>query len=67
MHARGKVCQTDSSRALAKESLQINKSANRLLIVSTNLDGYSLANDEWFAKFAKLFSCQTFPLYGRHL
>ena len=37
---------------------QINRSANRLLIESTNLDGFSLANHEQFAKFAKL-SCYT--------
>ena len=33
---------------------QINKSANRLLIVSTNLDGFSLVNQGQFSKFAKL-------------
>ena len=44
---------------------QINKSANRLLIVSTNLDGFSLANRELFTKSAKLFPCQTFSLYGK--
>ena len=32
----------------------IDRSANRLLIVSTNLDGLSLANFGWFANFAKL-------------
>ena len=37
---------------LAKESLQINRSANRLLIVSTNLDGFSLANHGLFAKLS---------------
>ena len=42
----------------------INRSAKRLLIVNTNLDGFSLANHEQFTKFAKLFSHQTFPLYG---
>ena len=29
---------------LAKKVWQINRSANRLLIVSTNLDGFSLTN-----------------------
>ena len=33
---------------------QINGSANGLFIVSTNLDGFSLANHGRFAKFAKL-------------
>jgi len=28
------------------------------------LDGFSLANHGWFAKFAILSPCQTFPLYG---
>ena len=39
---------------LGKESLANYRSANRLLIVSTNLDGFSLANHGRFAKFAKL-------------
>ena len=42
---------------LAKESLanySIYRSANRLLIVSANLNGFSLANRGRFAKFAKL-------------
>ena len=38
---------------LAKEVWQINRSANRLLIVSTNLDGFSLANHERFAKLSR--------------
>ena len=41
---------------LQKKMWQINKSANRLLIISTNLDGFSLVNHGRFAKFAKL-SC----------
>ena len=36
----------------------INTSTNRLLIVNTNLDGFSLVDHGWFAKFAKL-SCFT--------
>ena len=48
---------------LTKEIWLINRSANRLLIVSTNLDGFSLANHERFAKFAKLSPRQTFQLY----
>ena len=47
-----------------KKVWQINGSANRLLIESINLYGFSLANHGWFAKFAKLSPCQTFPLYG---
>ena len=38
-----------------KKVWRINKSANRLLILSTNLDG---------AKFAKRSPHQTLPLYG---
>ena len=33
---------------------QMNRSAKRLLIVTTNLDGFSLANHWWFTKFTKL-------------
>ena len=43
----------------------MNGSAKGLLIVTTNLDGFSLANRRRFAKFAtKLSTCQTFPLFG---
>ena len=48
----------------SKKVLRINRSANRLLIVSTNLDGFSLANHGRFAKVTKLSPCHTFPLYG---
>ena len=41
----------------------MNRSAIMLLIVATNLGGFSLANHWWFAKLAKLSSQQTFPLY----
>ena len=41
----------------------INRSTKRLLIVTTNLDGISLANCWWFTKFAEIFH-PTFPLYG---
>ena len=37
-----------------KKVWRINRSANRLLIVSTTLDGFSLANHGRFTKFAKL-------------
>ena len=43
------------SRTWRKKVWQINRLANRLLIVSTNLDGFNLANHRRFAKFAKLF------------
>ena len=46
---------------------RINRSANRLFIVSTNLDDFSLVNHGRFAKFAKFTKLsfhQTFPLYG---
>ena len=42
----------------------MNRSANRLSVVTTNLDGFSLANHGRFAKFTKLSPRQTFPLYG---
>ena len=35
-------------------------SANRLFIVSTNLDGFSLVNHERFAKFAELLPAKLF-------
>ena len=44
-----------------KNVWRINRSANRLLIVSTNLDGFSLVKYGWFTK---LSSRQTFLLYG---
>ena len=47
---------------LAKKVWQINRSANKLLIVSTKLNGFSLVNHGRFAKFAKLSPHQTFPL-----
>ena len=42
----------------------MNRSAKGLLIIITTLDGFTLANHRRFAKFAKLSTCQTFPLYG---
>ena len=51
-------------KCLAKKVWQMNRSAKGLLIVTTNLDGFSLANIRQFAKFAKLSTRQTFPLYG---
>ena len=43
---------------------RINRSVNRLLITSTNLDGFSLANRGRIAKFTKPSPHQTFPLYN---
>ena len=43
----------------------MNRSAKGL-IVTTTLDGFSLANHRRFAKFAKLSSHQTSPLYGSY-
>ena len=39
---------------LAGKSLVNDRSAKRLLIVTTTLDGFSLANCRRFAKFTKL-------------
>ena len=47
-----------------KKVWQMNRSAKGLSVVTTNLDGVSLANCTQFAKFAKLSTCQTFPLYS---
>ena len=44
--------------------LRINRSANRLLIISTNLDGFGLANHGQFAKFTNVSPRQSFPPYG---
>ena len=50
---------------LAKKVWQINRSTNRLLIVSTNLDSFSLANHGGFAKFSptKLSHYMVFETY----
>ena len=42
----------------------MNRSAKGLLIVTTNLDDFSLVNCRQFTKFAKLSTRQTFLLYG---
>ena len=47
-----------------KKVWRINRSANRLLIISTNLDGFSLANHGRFAKFANISHRQSFPPYS---
>ena len=51
-------------KALAENVWQISRSAKGLLMVTTDLNGFSLANCRRFAKFAKLSTRQTFPLYG---
>ena len=47
-----------------KKVWRMNRSAKELLIVTTTLDGFSLANHRQFAKFVRLSVCQTFLLYG---
>ena len=44
------------------EERQKNRSAKGLLIVTTNLDDFSLANYRQFAKFTKLSTHQAFLL-----
>ena len=54
---------------LVEKVWQTNRSTKRLLIVTTNLDGFSLANCWWSVKFTKVPPpiWQTFPPYGiRH-
>jgi len=47
-----------------KKVWRMNRFSQKVIFVSRNLDGFSLANHGWFAKFTKLSPCQTFPLYG---
>ena len=47
-----------------KKVWRMSRSAKGLLIVTTTLNGFSLANCKRFAIFAKLSTRQTFPLYG---
>ena len=42
----------------------INRLSHKVIIITTSLDGFRLANFRRFAKFAKLSPRQTFPLYG---
>ena len=42
----------------------MNRSAKKLLIISTNLDGFSLASHWRFAKVPKLSPGKAFLLYG---
>ena len=50
----GKFGELTLSEPWRKKVWRINTSVNRLLIVITNLDGFTLANHWRFAKFAKL-------------
>ena len=49
---------------LAEKVWQMNRSPKGLLIVTTNFDGFSLANRRRIAKLVKLSTHQTFLLYG---
>ena len=62
----GKIWRMDSFRAFGERKFGklANRSANRLLIISTSLDGFSLVNHGRFAKFANVLPCQSFPPYG---
>ena len=42
----------------------MDRFSHEVIIISKNLDGFSLANHGRFTKFAKFFPRQTFPLYG---
>ena len=53
-HKVGKFGELTRFENLAKESWENYRSANKLLIVSANLDGFRLANCRRFTKFAKL-------------
>ena len=46
---------------LRKKLWRINRSVNRLLIISTNLAGFSLANHGRFAKICQRFPPLKFP------
>ena len=47
-----------------KKVLRMNRLAKELFIDTTNLNGFSLVNCREFAKFTKLSTSQTFPLYS---
>ena len=50
-----------------KKVWRMNRSAKGLLIITANLDGFSLVNHRQFAKFAKLSTRQIFSLYSNCL
>ena len=49
-------------KCLEEKVRRMNRSAEGLLIVTTNLDGFSLVNRRRFAKFVKLSTHQTILL-----
>ena len=57
----GKFGKLTHFKHLVKEIWRINRSANRLLIINNNLDGFSLANHGRFAKFANVSPPPKFP------
>ena len=57
----GKFGQFTLFEQLAKKVWQINRSVKRLLIVSTNINGFSLVSHRWFAKFTKLSHYTVMP------
>ena len=55
-------------KVLAKKVQWMNRSANTLLIiVTTNLDGFSLTKCWWYAKFTKHFRYTVFSWHPRKL
>ena len=61
----GKFGELTLFEPLVKESLANYRSDNKLFIVSTNLNGFSLVNHGRFAmQIRQTFPYQTFPLYG---
>ena len=61
---RDKVWRIDSFRAFGERTFgELIDQPIGYLIVSTNLDGFSLVSHGQFAKFAKFSPHQTFPLY----
>ena len=61
---RGKAWWIYSFQAFGERKSGQLMISHRLLIISTNLDGFSLENHERFAKFANVSPCQSFPPYG---
>ena len=49
---------------LVEKVWRMNKLAKGLSMVTTNLDGFTLANLRRFTKFAEVSTHQTFPLHG---
>jgi len=51
---------------LGKKVWRMNRFSQKVIIISRNLGGFSLANQGWFVKFTKLSVHQTFLLYGTY-